>query len=144
MRYIASKVGSGGFLVAGGDATELLEAIDAPLNEITPLVGFAVVLERRLAVRSRWDDGLYAAGSQIAADFVAVITLIAKELVGIDIMKLHQCIVAFDFVRLAGRHIEGQRVAFGVGAEVDFGREAAPRTAERLLILIPPFTPAAC
>lgn len=50
----------------------------------------------------------------------------------------------FDFVRLAGCQIESQRVPFGVGAEVDFGREAAPRTAERLLILIPPFTPAAC
>ena len=36
------------------------------------------------------------------------------------------------------------RVAFGVRAEVDFGREAAARAAERLLLLIPPFTPAAC
>jgi hypothetical protein len=27
---------------------------------------------------------------------------------------------------------------------MDFGREAATRAAERFLILIPPFTPAAC
>ena len=72
------------------------------------------------------------------------VTLIAEHPVGIAIVKLHQRIIAFDFVRLAACHIEGQRVAFGVGAEVDFGREAAARTAKCLLILIPPFTPAAC
>ena len=59
-------------------------------------------------------------------------------------MKLHERIVAFDLVGLAAGDIERQRVAFGVGAEVDFGREAAARATERFLILIPPFTPAAC
>ena len=59
-------------------------------------------------------------------------------------MKLHERIVAFDLVCLAAGDIERQRVAFGVCAEVDFGREAAARAAERFLILIPPFTPAAC
>src|SRR5215831_4135708 len=34
--------------------------------------------------------------------------------------------------------------ALGVRAEMDFSREAAARAAERFLILIPPFTPAAC
>jgi hypothetical protein len=47
-------------------------------------------------------------------------------------------------VNLAARDIEGQRVAFGIRAEVDFGREAAARAAERFLFLVPPFTPAAC
>ena len=41
-------------------------------------------------------------------------------------------------------HVESQRVALGVRAEMDFSREAAARAAERFLILIPPFTPAAC
>ena len=59
-------------------------------------------------------------------------------------MKLHQRIVAFDLVRLATGDIEGQRVAFGARAEVDFGREPTARAAERLLVLIPLFTPAAC
>src|SRR5246500_1675908 len=53
-------------------------------------------------------------------------------------------IIAFDLVRFAAGHVEGQRVAFGVRAEVDFGREAAARATERFPILIPPFTPAAC
>src|SRR5947209_5629140 len=57
---------------------------------------------------------------------------------------LHQRIVAFDLMRFAAGHVESQRVALGVRAEMDFSREAAARAAERFLILIPPFTPAAC
>ena len=59
-------------------------------------------------------------------------------------MKLHQCIVDFNFVDLAAADVEGQVVAFGIRAEVDFGREAPARATERFLILIPPLTPAAC
>ncbi len=59
-------------------------------------------------------------------------------------MKLPSAHHSLDLVHLAAGDIESQRVAFGVRAEVDFGREAAARAAERFLILIPPFTPAAC
>jgi hypothetical protein len=59
-------------------------------------------------------------------------------------MKRHQRREALRLVSLAWADIKGQRVAFGVRAEVDFGREAAARVAERFLFLIPPFTPAAC
>jgi len=59
-------------------------------------------------------------------------------------VQLHERVIAFDFVRFAASYIEGQRIAFGIRAEVNFGREAAARAAERFLILIPPFAPAAC
>src|SRR5580704_17287053 len=71
----------------------------------------------------------------------------ARRQPGLDfghVVKLDQRLIAFDLVRLTSGHIEGQRLAVGVRAEVDFGREAAARAAERLLFLIPPFTPAAC
>jgi len=48
--------------------TELLETVDTPLDAISPLVGFSVVTDRRLAVRSRWDDGLNTAVDQIVAN----------------------------------------------------------------------------
>jgi carboxybiotin decarboxylase len=47
-------------------------------------------------------------------------------------------------VPIASGQLEDERPAFGVGAQVDFGREATARSPKRLLILIPPFTPAAC
>ena len=43
---------------------------------------------------------------------------------------------------LAACQVEVERVAVEIGLEVDFGREAAARTAEGL-ILLPPFAPAA-
>src|SRR5262249_5139520 len=72
-----------------------------------------------------------------------VIALVAEEPVRIDVVQLHQRIAAFDLMRFAAGHVESQRVALGVRAEMDFSREAAVRAAERFLILIPPFTPAA-
>ena len=50
----------------------------------------------------------------------------------------------------SGSHAKGDLLTFdvtggeAVRAEMDFGREAAARAAESFLILIPPFTPAAC
>src|SRR5262249_23108286 len=93
--------------------------------------------------------GLIAVGSrarcrQVVANIVAVITLVAEEAVRIDVMQFHQRIVGFALLRSPAGHVESQRIALGVRAEMDFGREAATRAAERFLILIPPFTPAAC
>ena len=47
-------------------------------------------------------------------------------------------------MNLAPSELEGRRIAFGIGAQVDFGREAAARAPECFAILIPPFAPAAC
>ena len=46
-------------------------------------------------------------------------------------------------MRLAGREDEGERQAVGVAAQVQLGREAAARAAQRLAVL-PPLAPAAC
>ena len=44
------EIGSGSFLVAGCDATELLETINAPFNQVAPLVCFAIIFDQSLAV----------------------------------------------------------------------------------------------
>src|SRR5215831_10751413 len=46
-----------GFIVAGGDAAELFEALEEILDEVAPLVHFAVMRNGRLAARHRRDDG---------------------------------------------------------------------------------------
>ena len=92
-----------------------------------------------LRLEQRRDNGLDASVHQIVVNFVAIVALVAEEFVRIYIVKFHQRIIAFDLVHLAAGDIESQRVAFGVRAEVDFGREAAARAAERFLILIPPY-----
>jgi hypothetical protein len=84
------------------------------------------------------DHRLDVAHCQVFSDLVAIITFVAEEPIGIDIVQLYQCIIAFDFMRLAGRYLECQRVPLAVRAKMDFGPEAAARAAERFLILIPP------
>ena len=118
--------------------------MDAALDEVASFVGFAIVFDWRFPVRSRRDNRFDASVDQVAANVVAVVALVAEEFTGIGIVQPRERVIAFDLVRLAAGDIEGRRVAFGVRAEVDFGREAAARAPERLLILIPPFTPAAC
>jgi hypothetical protein len=52
--------------------------------------------------------------------------------------RLEQCAVA----GLSAGKVEVEKVAVEISFEVDFGRESAPRTAERL-VMLPPFAPAA-
>src|SRR6516164_440167 len=138
------EVSSGGFLVAGRDATKLLETVDAALDEIASLVCFAIIFDLRFSVRTGRDHRFNATLDQVVADFVAVVAFVAEEAVGINIVQLHQRVITFDLMRLTAGNVERQRVTFGIRAEVDFGREAAPRAPERFPRLIPPFTPAAC
>jgi hypothetical protein len=49
------EVSSGGFLVAGRDATKLLETVDAALDEIASLVCFAIVFDLGFSVRAGRD-----------------------------------------------------------------------------------------
>ena len=131
--------GSGGFFGGPGEIFE-------PLTHSSTRCPYTL-FDHIQSVSCDWtaaDNGLDASVHQIVANFVAVVALVAEEFVRIYIVKFHQRIIAFDLVHLAAGDIESQRVAFGVRAEVDFGREAAARAAERFLILIPPFTPAAC
>jgi hypothetical protein len=89
------------------------------------------------SVRSRRDNRFDASVNQVAANIIAVVALVAEEHAGIGLMQPHERVIAFDLVRRAAGDIEGQRVAFGVRAEVNLGREAAARAPERL----PPRTP---
>ncbi|OAF07550.1 hypothetical protein AYJ54_17685, partial [Bradyrhizobium centrolobii] len=122
----------------------MFDAIDTAFDEIAMLVGLTIVFDLDRAVRSRRDHSLDATLYKISTNSVAVVAFIAEKLSGIDVVKLHQCFVGINFVDLAASDVEGQRVAFGIGADVDLRREATARAAERFLILIPPFTPAAC
>ena len=99
-------------------------ALPSP-GRIAPLVGLAIVIDWLFSVRFRRDDTLDAAVFEVIADRVGVVALVAQELPRLRFAKLHQRIVAFDLVRFAAGQFEDERPAFGVGAQVDFGREAA-------------------
>ena len=92
--------------------------------------------------RGAGDCGLTAALLNIAADGLAVVALVTEHLFGITVNLLHQGRKRGDVVRLPWRNHDPDWQAFGIGAGIDFGREAAARTTERVA-LGPPFPPAA-
>lgn len=108
------------------------------------LWGLARLRPDQHAKGGRLAEARHAALRQIVANSIAVVAFVDEKIFGTDVVKLHQCVVGFNFVDLAAVDVEGQVVAFGIRAEVDFGREGPARGTERFLILIPPLTPAAC
>jgi hypothetical protein len=74
---------------------------------------------------------------------VAVISLIGHRDARADVRAdVERCLELRAVACLAWGQVEVERTAVEIGLEVDFGREAATRAAEGL-ILLPPFAPAA-
>ena len=90
-----------------------------------------------------WDDRTYSASAGTVAIGFGVVSLVrdgrARRDVGSEIEQDFEVATVAGF---AAGQMEGERQAAEIDFEVDFGREAATRTAERLIVL-PPFAPAA-
>src|SRR5262245_48058365 len=88
------------------------------------------------------DGGFATVFLNLIANGFAVIALIAEHLFGIAVDVLHQGRKRGDIVRLPRRDHDADWQAFSISTSVDFGGEAAARTAERVA-LSSPFPPAA-
>jgi hypothetical protein len=74
---------------------------------------------------------------------VAVISLIGHRDARADVRAdVERCLELRAVAGLACGQVEVERLAVEIGLEVDFGRKAATRAAEGLMLL-PPFAPAA-
>nr|WP_246251836.1 hypothetical protein [Mesorhizobium camelthorni] len=132
------------FLAAQGDAFEAFDFSDGLLDAGTALVErFGEEGRPVLFIDLVRDNGNSAALPRRLPIGLAGVTLVADCRARIDIRAEPEqdgevrCI-AF----LASGQIEGDRMAVEICLQMDFGREAAARTAERL-VLLPPFAPAA-
>ena len=67
---------------------------------------------------------------------------VGEQHLGVDVVLGHQVGISRAVVGLSGDQQNSERKTLNVGAQVDFGRETAARTAKSL-ILIPPLAPAA-
>jgi len=124
-------------VVAGGDSSAVLEAVDEPLDPVAHGVCRAIntVLDQPVALGG--DFRPTAACTHVIADCVAVITAITEHDLGVTVTLGHQVFVGGAIVSLAGRQNDTDGQALSVGAKVDFGREATARAA-KILVLSPP------
>lgn len=90
-----------------------------------------------------WDDSLDFGIRQFLADGIGVITFIGQERLNLVGDHAEQRGEALNIVDLPWRQNEAKRTAFGVTPSVEFGAEAAARSAKRFGFLSPLFMPTA-
>ena len=94
-------------------------------------------------VAFRRNDGLDVGIGDLLANGIGIIALVGEEC--LDPVSDHskQRREALNVVRLPGRQHKAERTAFGVASGMEFGGEAAARSAKRLGLLSPLFMPTA-
>jgi hypothetical protein len=127
-----------GFLTSHGDSFELFDFGEEVFDEMAPLVHDFVDLPRLSAPRSLRNDNLGAARVHFRDDPVRVKSLVRQQ--GVKANAIDQRCDANRIVPIAGQQPEADKIAKGVGQGEDFGRPAALRFADGL-ILSPPFAP---
>lgn len=137
-----AEIARGGFVVSGCQATRVLELVEAALDAVSEGVDVAVDrgLDLSSATHRNDRDATFRLG--VLADAVCVIALIGDENLRVWRVCVHHEVVALVVRDFPAGDLRRDREPFGVGTEMNFGREATFRAAETLS-LSPPFAPAA-
>ena len=130
-----------GLVVTRGDTTELLEPLEAILDEMPPLIHAGIVRDVRLAIALGRDYGERASLVQFGAHSIVVERLVGDERRERDVRN--QGLDADAVVTLAWKKNEADQVAQCIHERHDLGGQAAARLADGL-IESPPFAPVAC
>lgn len=107
-------------------------------------LGVDVVVDRdlNLSSASHRDDRDAAVRLGVLTDAVGIVSFVGDENLGVRRVGVHHEIVALVVRDFPAGDLRRDREPLGVGAEMDFGREATFRAA-KTLSLSPPFAPAA-
>lgn len=130
----------GELVVARGDAAEVFQSIEHPLDEITLLVGFEINRPLVSVCRGGGDDGSGSPEREVSAKLQRIIANVAEQ-TPFGGQRFDGVVGGGDVGNIAGRQVEAEQPPVAVGDRVDFGRPATARTADRLR-LRPPFPPA--
>src|SRR5262249_40403514 len=130
-----------GLFITRGDATERLELAEEVLDQVAPLVHFAIVGDGRGAVGLGRNNRDRPAIVEVGAQPVVVEGLVAEE--RSEIETGDQRCDADAVVTLTGQQEKADELAERVDQRHDLGGQAAARAADGL-ILSPPFAPVPC
>ncbi len=130
-----------GLVVSSGDPAAVLDGAEEVFDEVTPAIHSEIARNFPLSVGFGRDHGESAALVKRAAKPIVVEALLADQCVDFDAVE--QRFNADTVVALAQQEHEARQIAQRVDQGDDFGRQAATRTPDRL-ILSPPFAPVPC
>ena len=132
-----------GFAVAGGEAAEVLEFIEAALDLVALLVEFAVIWALLLAVAFGWDHGDGAHVLGLRHDGVRVVAFVGDH--GLGLVALQQILSRRVLAGLACGDAEVQRQTVFVGQQVNLAAQTSSGTPQSRVFGAPFLRPvAAC
>jgi len=127
----------GELVVAGGDTSAVLDALEEVLDAVALLVEGLVVGVLSLAAATGRDDRVAALFDDFVVEAFGVIGLVGNDVFGGK--PIDQIAGADHVVLLARTKDQADWQAEGVDADMELGPEAAARTAKRLGVLSPLF-----
>jgi hypothetical protein len=129
------------FVVAGGDAPELLEPLETVLDEMPPFVHLDVMWDWRFAISLGGNDSDRTTFVQSGTQAVVIEGFVGDERREIDI--LDQWLSANAVMALTRQKHEANKIAQRIGERHNLGRQPAARMADGLIVS-PPFAPVPC
>jgi len=137
-----SQKGLAQFLIPGRHAAKLCELVEEPFHLLASLIAVVVILSSGCPMALGWYHWPYVMGKALLANAMAVIALVRHRNARADVRAdVERYLELRAVVDLATSQMEVERVAVEIGLEVDFGREAATRAAESLVLLPPCILP---
>jgi hypothetical protein len=134
---------SGGFVVARGDSSKLLELAEEVLNEMTRLESRFVIGALGFAIVPGWNHGGFASrAKRLDHTLIGVECFVCQQSVGLHVRQ--QRIGAFQIMCLARGQKEGEWIAQGVDQGVNFGAQPAVAGPDRLGLTVFFWAPALC
>lgn len=123
------EIVSGGFVVACGDASVVLQAVDESFGEVPCFVGFSIVFARRQAIASRWDNGLGSVATDDRDEQIGIVAFVGDDLPRSVLGE--QFFGPRNVMLFAGAEQKFYRPTLRVYGDVKFRAEAAAGAAER-------------
>ena len=121
-----------GFVVRCRDAPELLEPLEAVLDEMSPFVHLGVVRNGGFAVRLGRYDGNRTALVQLGAQLIIVEGFVGDKRLQVDI--LDQRLGTDAVMALARQEHEASKIAERIDERHNLGRQPAARVADGLIV----------
>jgi hypothetical protein len=107
-------------IVAGGDASEMLELIEEPFNPVSELIGLRIVRDMDFAVPFGRNNHFGICFFDHLAQRIGVVSFIGDHAAGG--LAVQQVGRSGYIVRLAAGQDEAQRAPLGIGKGMNFGR----------------------
>jgi hypothetical protein len=119
------------FVIARGDGSKVLEFIEEALDKVTLAIEREIASARELSVGLRRDHRGDSAPVERVDQRIGIISLISEQ--GAWIGGLDQRLRASQIMDLPGRERHIDRIAERIDQDMNFGRQSAAGSADRLL-----------